>query len=87
MLFMVIENFKNRNLIRERFERDGRLLPEGVTYRASWVDTAGRRCFQLMEATDKESLAAWVDKWKDLVDFEVVAVLTSNEFWSRDRAG
>jgi len=63
------------------------MVPEGVTYHASWVDVAGKRCFQLMEAKDEESLAIWVDKWKDLVDFEIVAVLTSNEFWSRDRVG
>ncbi len=87
MLFMVIENLRDRKLIRERFERDGRMLPDGVTYHASWVDTAGKRCFQLMEASDKESLASWVDNWKDLVDFEIVAVLTSSEFWSRDRVG
>ena len=87
MLFMVIENLRDRKLIRERFERDGRMLPEGVIYHASWVDTAGRRCFQVMEARDEESLASWVDNWKDLVDFEIVAVLTSSEFWSRDRVG
>jgi hypothetical protein len=50
MLFMVIEPFRNGDakLIGERFRRDGRMLPEGVVYHASWVDPAGARCFQLM---------------------------------------
>jgi hypothetical protein len=40
MLFMVIEDFKDGDPspIRERFIRDGRMLPEGVVYHASWVD-------------------------------------------------
>ena len=58
MFFMVIERFKRRDLapVGERFQRHGRMLPEGVTYRASWMDAAGTRCFQLMEAADAESL-------------------------------
>jgi hypothetical protein len=85
MLFMVIERFKlgDPKLVGERFKRVGRMLPEGVTYHASWVDSAGIRCFQLMEAPNPESLAAWVRDWEDLVDFEVIPVLTSAEFWSK----
>jgi len=85
MLLMVIERFKNGDAgpIGERFRRDGRMLPEGVIYHASWVDPAGARCFQLMEAPDAESLAAWTSRWDDLVEFEVVSVLTSADFWSK----
>src|SRR5258708_738181 len=38
MLLMVIETFKNGDPqpIRQRFLRDGRMLPEGVVYHASW---------------------------------------------------
>jgi len=58
MLFMVIEDFKHGdpNPIRERFVRDGRMLPEGVIYHASWVDPAESRCFQVMEAKDSDAL-------------------------------
>jgi len=35
VLFMVIETFRDRKAIGERFERCGRMLPEGVTYHAS----------------------------------------------------
>lgn len=83
MLFMVIESFRDLRLIGQRFERHGRMLPEGVTYHASWVDSTGSRCFQLMEAPDEESLQVWVGRWQDLVDFEIVRVLPSREFWSR----
>ncbi|MFI5105996.1 MAG: DUF3303 domain-containing protein [Terriglobales bacterium] len=85
MLFMVIERFKNGDAspIGERFLRKGRMLPEGVTYHASWMDAAGARCFQIMEAPHADSLNTWVRRWDDLVEFEIVPVLTSSEFWSR----
>ena len=85
MLFMVVERFKNGDAgpIGERFRREGRMLPEGVRYHASWVEENGARCFQLMEAAERETLAPWVRSWDDLVDFEIVAVLTSSEFWGR----
>ena len=79
MLFGVIETFRNGDAkpVGERFQRNGRMLPEGVIYHASWVDSQGARCFQIMEAPDRESLNPWIAAWQDLVDFEVVAVLTS----------
>lgn len=85
MLFMVIERFKqgDTGAIGERFRRSGRMLPEGVVYHASWVDAAGSRCFQVMEAAHPELLNDWVGRWRDLVDFEIIPVLTSNDFWSK----
>jgi len=85
MLFMVIERFKNRDAgpVGERFRRQGRMLPEGVAYHASWMDSSGARCFQIMEAPHVDSLAPWISRWDDLVDFEIVPVLTSADFWSR----
>ncbi len=87
MLFMVIERFKNgeTEAIGERFAREGRMLPPGVTYHVSWVDEAGGRCFQIMEADRAGSLADWVSRWDDLVEFEIVPVVTSAEFWSKPR--
>ena len=84
MLFMVIERFKqgNATAVGERFRRSGRMLPDGVSYHASWVDSEGTRCFQLMEARNTELLDSWVDRWSDLIDFEIFPVLTSGEFWS-----
>ena len=87
MLFMVIERFKNGDPkpIGERFTREGRMLPEGVTYHASWVDPAGARCFQVMEAPHAELLNIWIGRWDDLVDFEIVPVLTSSDYWAQTR--
>ena len=84
---MVIESFRDSERIRERFELQGRMLTEGVTYHASWVDLAGDRCFQVMEATDQECLERWLSRWHDLIDFEVVQVLASRDFWSKARPG
>ena len=85
MLFMVIERFKQGDAgpIGERFQRSGRMLPEGVTYHASWVDSAGSRCFQVMEAAHPELLGPWVSRWDDLVEFEIIPVLTSSDFWAQ----
>ena len=87
MLFMVIEQFKGGDPkpIGARFREKGRMLPEGVAYHASWVDAVGLRCFQVMEAASAESLEGWIRCWNDLVDFEVVPVLQSAEFWSQIR--
>jgi hypothetical protein len=82
MLFMVIERFKDIDLLRERFHRHGRMLPEGVVYQGSWMDKDGSRCFQIMDASDLASLMGWVRRWEDLVDFEIVQVLTSQDYWS-----
>jgi len=85
MLFMVIEDFKDGDPkpIRERFVRDGRMLPDGVIYHASWVDPANLRCFQVMEAVDRDALQIWANCWADLVDFKIVRVLSSDEFWTK----
>jgi len=84
MLFMVVERFKQgAKPVRERFEQEGRMLPDDVTYLASWIEADGARCFQLMEAPGLESLCPWLKQWDDLVDFEVTPVLTSQEFWSQ----
>jgi hypothetical protein len=88
MLFMVIERFKNGDVgpVGERFKRQGRMFPEGVTYQASWMDLSGTCCFQIMEAPQPESLAAWVSRWDDLVDFEIVPVLISADFWAKPKS-
>jgi hypothetical protein len=86
MLFMVVERFKSGNArpVGERFKLNGRMLPEGLSYHSSWVDLNGTRCFQVMEAQDPELLNTWVRRWEDLVDFEIVPVRTSADFWAND---
>ena len=84
MLFMVIEHFRNNDPkpVGERFLLRGRMLPEGVTYHASWIDPQALCCFQIMEAESVEKLAQWTARWADLADFEVVPVLTSQDYWA-----
>jgi Protein of unknown function (DUF3303) len=85
MLFMVIERFKNKDPkpIGERFKRLGRMLPDGVTYHASWIDPVEARCFQVMAADGIEELKRWAARWVDLADFEIVPVLSSQQYWAQ----
>jgi hypothetical protein len=80
-LYMVVENFKNNDAIAvyRRFRDLGRMAPEGLTYVSSWVDEKIERCFQLMETQDRKLLDQWMANWSDLVNFEVHAVVTSEE--------
>ncbi len=85
MLLMVVEHFRDGDghAIRERFLREGRMLPAGVSYHGSWIDASGGRCFQLMEAVDAAALEPWTARWNDLVAFEIVPVVSSNEYWAK----
>lgn len=85
MLFMVIEHFKQSRAtaVGERFKRMGRMLPDGVAYHTSWIEPSGARCFQIMEAASLDSLTAWTRRWDDLVDFEIIPVLTSADYWAQ----
>jgi len=78
MLFMVIENFRNQDAkaVYRRFRDQGRLTPEGLTFVDSWVSADLGRCFQLMECADVALLQQWIAGWSDLVEFEVVPVVS-----------
>jgi hypothetical protein len=81
VLYMVIETFRDgdaRPVYRRARER-GRLMPDGLVYRGSWVTADLRRCFQVMECGDPALLEQWMTNWRDLVDFEIVPVVTSEE--------
>ena len=55
------------------------MAPNGVRYVTSWVTSDLTRCFQVMEADSREALDAWIERWADIVDFDVVEVITSEE--------
>ena len=80
-LFMVVEHFRNGEAapVYRRFKECGRLAPEGLTYVASWVDESLETCYQLMETSNRALLEEWMRNWKDLVEFEVHPVITSQE--------
>ncbi|HEV8642897.1 MAG TPA: DUF3303 family protein [Methylomirabilota bacterium] len=79
MLYMVIESFKNGDPapVYRRFRDKGRLAPEALKYVSSWVTSDMTRCYQLMESEDRHPLEQWIARWSDLVDFEVIPVITS----------
>ncbi len=81
MHYMVIEHFRNGDAlpVYRRFRDQGRLAPEGLRYIASWVTNDLRRCFQIMECEDPNLLAQWTARWEDLIEFEIMPVLTSAE--------
>jgi hypothetical protein len=81
MLFMIIEHYRNGDAapVYERFRAHGRLAPEGLRYVSSWVTPDLKRCFQVMECDDEGLLRTWISHWEDLVEFEVIPVMTSAE--------
>ena len=87
MQFMVIERFKGGNPkpVYERFAAKGRMLPAGVEYDSSWITEDGATCYQVMLADDPDQLQDWIERWSDLVDFEVIPVIGSAEAAARFR--
>jgi hypothetical protein len=81
MLFMVIENFMNRDPqpVYSRLAEKGRMMPEGLTYINSWISEDFSTCWQVMETDKIENFEAWTRNWDDLVEFEIVPVMTSAE--------
>jgi hypothetical protein len=78
---MIIEHFHPGKVktMYERFAEKGRMLPEGVTYINSWINEDVTACYQLMESELPEKLQEWINKWNDLVEFEVVPVISSEK--------
>lgn len=74
--FMVVETFllECREEVYERFNAKGRMLPEGLIYRNSWLEKDGDRCFQLMETDDPSLFDKWLEHWQDLISIEVVEI-------------
>ena len=81
MLFMVIERFKNRDAkaVYRRFRDRGRGAPEGLKYVGSWIEANFDRCFQLMECDDPRLLQQWIIQWQDLIEFDIVPVVPSQQ--------
>ena len=79
---MVIERFRSRDAaaaVYRRFGERGRMMPDGLRYVNSWVAADLGRCFQLMECDDPRLFEQWTIHWRDLVEFEIVPVVTSQE--------
>ena len=81
MLYMVIENFRHGDAVPvyRRFRDQGRLAPDVLRYVSSWVDTTFHRCSQVTECDNRALLDQWMRRWNDLIDVEVVTVISSAE--------
>jgi len=81
MLYMVVEHFKNGDAcpVYRRFRDHGRMAPMGLGYVSSWVSSDLTTCYQIMESADRALLDQWIAQWTDLVDFDVIPVMTSAE--------
>ncbi len=77
---MIIEHYKaGPEPVYRRFRERGRMAPDGLRYVTSWVTTDLARCYQVMECDDRALLEQWMNHWSDIVEFEVIAVVTSAE--------
>jgi hypothetical protein len=80
MLFMVIETFRDQDMVPvyQRLRAGSRRLPDGLTYVDSWVEASFGRCFQLMECDDPRLFQEWALQWRGSgVRFEIVPVVRS----------
>jgi len=77
---MILEHFKGDPAsVYRRFRERGRMAPDGLRYVNSWVTSDLQRCYQVMECDERRLLDEWIDHWKDIVDVEVIPVITSAE--------
>ena len=58
-------------------------MPAGLTYVGSWTTDDLTRCYQVMECDDPRLLDEWISHWADLMECDVVPVITSAEAKSR----
>ena len=80
MLYMVIEHFKRgAPEVYRRFREQGRMMPDGLEYVSSWISDDLTTCWQLMQTNDPTLFDQWTRNWDDLMDFQIIPVLTSAE--------
>ena len=82
MLFMIVEHFKEQDMLPayKKLRDSGRMLPDGLTYIDSWVESNFARCFQLMQCDDLRLLQEWILQWRGSgVTVEIVPVVSSRE--------
>jgi hypothetical protein len=88
-LYMIVEHFRGGDPVPvyRRFRERGRMAPAGLTYVSSWVDVTLKRCFQVMETDDRAQIDDWIANWSDIVEFDVIPVITSAEAADRVAPG
>jgi Protein of unknown function (DUF3303) len=81
--YMVIETYtQGAGPVYAHAADRGRMLPPGLEYVDSWIEerTLGP-CFQVMETEDPALFDGWwwTAHWSELVDFEIVPMITATE--------
>jgi len=81
MFYMIIERYRNGDAlpVYRRFREKGRMAPPALHYVSSWVVPDLTTCYQVMETDNRASLDQWMAAWSDIVDFEVIPVITSSD--------
>lgn len=81
MHYLIIEHFRAGNPapIYARLHEKGRLAPAGLTYVSSWITKDLKTCYQVMDTEERSLLDEWMKNWEDLVEFEVMEVMSSME--------
>jgi hypothetical protein len=74
-----VEQFKDAPAIYRLLAERGRMMPEGLKYISSWIEADLKRCFQLMEASDRQDFDQWIANWSDLMEFEIYPVIDSSQ--------
>jgi len=74
--YMVVEQYKDGkyDAVYERFNAQGRMLPEGLHFVDNWVSRSANRCYQVMQTDDDTLFDSWINCWSDLVEFEIVEI-------------
>jgi hypothetical protein len=86
MRYMVVERFKAGRApdIYRRLVEKGRMMPESLHYVDSFISEDFSMCWQVMETDDFASFEQWMQHWRDVMDFQIVPVLSSAD--ARKRA-
>ena len=84
--YMIVEHFRDRtgDAVYKRYREKGRMMPAGLEYIDSWVRMDRGLCYQLMECADPNLLNEWMANWEDLMEFEVVPVIDTQQAKAMD---
>ena len=79
MLFMVLGAYppERRDAIIARFTEKGSDLPEGIKPIGAWYATG--KAFEVVETDSSLLIGRWLQKWNDLIAFEVIPVSDAEE--------
>lgn len=89
MLFMIIYTYnpEQRNETTKRRLHQERVIPEGMKIIGEWSYVGGGRGFMALEAQDSKLLLKACAPWGDLLKFEVIPVIETQEVMKLIKTG